>query len=88
VLQTRFAIGGGPTNLMERKEIGIVMRTCIILHDMIVEDEHDNCELAFDYDIVEGTTPESIVSYERHPCYEMYLQRTIVIRDPKTHASL
>ena len=55
---------------------------------MIVKDEHDNCELAFDDDIVEGTTPKPNVSYEHNPCHETYIQRTAVIRDPKTHASL
>jgi len=39
---------------MEQEEIGIVMRACVILHYMIVEDERDNYELAFGYNVVEG----------------------------------
>ena len=58
VLQARFAIVRGPARLMDEKEIGIVMQACVIRHNMIVEDERDNYELAFDYDVVEGTAPE------------------------------
>ena len=55
---------------------------------MIVEDGRDNYELAFDYDVVEGTAPEPIVNHEHHPCYEEYFRRTTVICDPETHARL
>ena len=64
------------------------MRACVILHKMIVEDERDNYELAFGYDVSEESAPPSTVSHERHPCYETYFQRTAVIRDPQLHARL
>jgi len=41
---------------------------------MIVEDKRDTYELAFDYDIVDGTGSEPIVNYDHHPYYEMYFQ--------------
>ena len=41
-LQARFAIVRGPTRLLEEEEIGVIMRACVILHNMIVEDERDN----------------------------------------------
>ena len=56
MLQARFAIVYASARLMEHEEIGIIIRACIILHNMIVEDEHDNYELAFDYDVVESTS--------------------------------
>ena len=60
----------------------------MILHNMIVEDERDNYELAFDYDVVKGTAPEPIVNHDHHPCYETYFQRSKEIRDPDVHAAL
>jgi len=43
VLQSRFAIIRGPARNMERAELGMIMKVCIILHNMIVKDEaqHD-----------------------------------------------
>ena len=88
VLQARFAIIRGPARLMDQREIGIVMRACVILHNMIVEDERDNYELAFDYDVVEGTVPEPIVNHDHHPCYETYFQRSCQVRNSNTHLAL
>jgi len=73
---------------MKEEEIGVIMRACVILQNMIVEDEQDNYELAFDYDVVEGTIPELIVDHDHHPCYETYCQRSKEIRDPDAHAVL
>jgi len=57
VLQDRFVIVGGSARLLEEEDISIIMRGCVIQHNMIVEDE-----LAFDYDVVNGTILETIVS--------------------------
>jgi len=51
---------------MEEKDISIMMKVCVILHNMIVDDERNNYELVFDYDIVEVATSESIVRYRCH----------------------
>ena len=71
VLRARFAIVRGLAHLKDQREIGIVMRAYVILHNMIVEDERDNYKLAFDYDIIEGTVPEPIVNHDHQPYYEM-----------------
>ncbi|XP_073354951.1 uncharacterized protein [Aegilops tauschii subsp. strangulata] len=39
VLQSRFAIVRGPAKGWKRKEIGDVMKACVIMHNMIVEEE-------------------------------------------------
>ncbi|KAG7598253.1 Harbinger transposase-derived protein [Arabidopsis suecica] len=39
VLQARFAVVKNPSPLWDKKKIANVMRACIILHNMIVEDE-------------------------------------------------
>ena len=57
VLQSRFAIVRGPARNMDRAELGIV-KACIILHNIIVEDERDSYDLAFEYEDVEDSTPE------------------------------
>ncbi|XP_048623319.1 uncharacterized protein LOC111209293 [Brassica napus] len=41
VLQARFVIVKNPTLFWDKVKIGKIMRACIILHNMIVEDEQD-----------------------------------------------
>ena len=83
MLQARFDIVHGLTRLITEK-IGVIMRAYVILHNIIVEDEQDNYGLTFDYDIVKGTTSESIVNYDHHSCYETCFQRSKEIRDSNT----
>ncbi|XP_048621605.1 putative nuclease HARBI1 isoform X1 [Brassica napus] len=42
VLQARFAVVRNPSNLWDKNKIGNIIKTCIILHNMIVEDERDS----------------------------------------------
>ena len=57
VLQARFIIVRGPTRLMEEKDIGVIMRACVILPNMIVKDVRDNYELAFNYSVMKRYNP-------------------------------
>uniref|UniRef100_A0A1J3FQP9 Nuclease HARBI1 n=1 Tax=Noccaea caerulescens TaxID=107243 RepID=A0A1J3FQP9_NOCCA len=41
VLQARFAIVKNPALFWDKAKIGKIMRACVILHNMIVEDERD-----------------------------------------------
>uniref|UniRef100_A0A0D3D286 DDE Tnp4 domain-containing protein n=1 Tax=Brassica oleracea var. oleracea TaxID=109376 RepID=A0A0D3D286_BRAOL len=41
VLQSRFAIVKNPALLWDKEKIGWIMRSCVILHNMIVENERD-----------------------------------------------
>nr|XP_051196275.1 uncharacterized protein LOC127309457 [Lolium perenne] len=50
VLQARFAIVRGPAKGWKRKEIGDVMTACVIMHNMIVEEERDNGRQSYTYD--------------------------------------
>ncbi|XP_009103747.2 putative nuclease HARBI1 [Brassica rapa] len=45
VLQARFAIVKNPALFWDKAKIGKIMRACIILHNMIVEDERDGYTL-------------------------------------------
>ena len=69
VLQARFAIVRGPARHLEKGELGMIMKACVILHNMIIKDERDSYGLAFDHEHVEGTTPEPNVRWDHHPCY-------------------
>ncbi|XP_009151521.2 uncharacterized protein LOC103874846 [Brassica rapa] len=42
VLQARFAIVKNPSNIWDKRKIGNIMRACVILHNMIVEDERSS----------------------------------------------
>ena len=88
VLQARFAIIRGPGRNMDKGELGMIMKACVILHNMIVEDERDSYDLAFDYDDVDGNTSQSNVQHDHHPCYTAYLRRLAEIHDPAVHARL
>jgi len=88
VLQAHFAIVRGPAGYMKEKVMSLIMKACVILHNMIVEDERDSYDLAFDYEQVDGTTPEPTVRRNVHPYYETYLRRTMEVRDPEMHVSL
>ena len=41
VLQLRFAIVAGPSRMWNKKILHDIMTTCIIMHNMIIEDERD-----------------------------------------------
>ena len=41
VLQSRFAMMAGPIHFWDKNELRDIMTTCIIIHNMIVEDERD-----------------------------------------------
>jgi len=56
VLQSTFAIIRYPARNMDRAELGMIIKVCI--HNMIVEDERDSYDIAFDYDHVEDSIPE------------------------------
>ncbi|XP_063939717.1 uncharacterized protein LOC135148430 [Daucus carota subsp. sativus] len=47
VLQSRFAIVRGPARFWDKGDLARIMRACIILHNMIVEDERDTYATPF-----------------------------------------
>jgi len=55
---------------------------------MIVENERDSYDLAFEYEDIEDSIPELVVRRDHHPCYAAYLCRVVKICDPELHARL
>lgn len=41
ILQSRFAIVAGPARFWRKEVLHDIMTTCIIMHNMIIEDERD-----------------------------------------------
>ncbi|XP_013632912.1 PREDICTED: uncharacterized protein LOC106338495 [Brassica oleracea var. oleracea] len=59
VLQARFAIVKNPALLWDKGKIGQIMRACIILHNVIVEDERDGYTQYNTTEFEEGETSRS-----------------------------
>ena len=82
ILQARFAIIRGPARHLEKGDLDMIMKACVILYNMIIEDERDSYSLAYDYQYVDGTTPEPNVRWDHHPCYSAYLPRVVQVQNP------
>src|SRR4051812_48714733 len=48
VLQARFAIVCGPARIWDTKTLANIMKGCIIMHNMIIEDEGGTGDVNFD----------------------------------------
>jgi hypothetical protein len=89
VLQARFAIIRGPACLHKPEMLKEIMMVCIILHNMIVEDERDLYlgADAFDYDQI-NETPLEPPSHEHTVEFLDFIQNHHRIRDRETHSQL
>ncbi|KAK7243211.1 hypothetical protein RIF29_38001 [Crotalaria pallida] len=87
VLQARFAIVRCPSRQWQLDSLARIMYACIILHNMIVEDERDTYGGNFDYsDVGNDTVEES--NNGRDPDIQDYLQRRFAVRDRVSHHQL
>ena len=66
VLQARFAIVREPACFWDHKVLKNVMTACIIMNNMIVEDERDASQIDFTYDAIDESSTISI-SHEHTP---------------------
>ena len=93
VLQAHFAIIRGPARFWHHEGLTFIMKACIILHNMIIEDEWvDDNELVaiasgnYDYDSL-GTDGPVEVSRGPRP-FEQFMATNCAIRDSNTHYAL
>ena len=90
VLQARFAIIKNPSLAWDITLIGRIMRACIILHNMIVEDERDTYNLRYDFSHFDHVGDNNNASFTTTRLAEMeyYLEKRMQIRNRITHYQL
>ncbi|XP_004301065.1 PREDICTED: uncharacterized protein LOC101308683 [Fragaria vesca subsp. vesca] len=75
ILQARWAIIRGPAHGWSKENLQFIMITCIILHNMIVEDEHDeDAAEPFDPNDI-PTIPKKTHIYDRIPDQDTSVHR-------------
>ena len=84
----RFPIIRNPARLLEEGDLGLTMKACVVLHNMIVDDERDSYNFTYDYEHVDGTTPEPNERQNHHSCYAAYLHRLAQVQNPEQYACL
>jgi hypothetical protein len=89
ILQARFSIVREPARFWDEATLNDIMKACIILYNMIIEDERDSNEVQQDDDYEQ--VPESIpIPVSREPTIEVqnFIQSHIRIRSRETHSQL
>ena len=83
VLQTRFAVIRGSRYGWDRSQINDIVMTCVILHNMVVEDEGAHaCNVDF-LNIVQLAVP-----YSNNPDREAFVAAHHRLHDRNTHYQL
>ena len=86
VLQSRFAIVAGPARFWRKDHLHDIMTTCIILHNMIIEDERDlNAPI---FDDVEAPTADVEMMVDDNTRFQQFLARHRRIKDKDAHIAL
>lgn len=90
VLQSRFNIVRRPARLWKRASVGNIIEACIILHNMIVEDEGEMINIPLDLNENPGGSFALPPEVNRGPniCFADVLQRNSSIRARATHKKL
>jgi len=92
VLQSRFDIVNRPARLWKRNDVVNIMQACVILHNMIVEDEKELVRIALDLNENPSATivlpPEVSTNDNPNPCFAEVLNRNSSIRASSTHKQL
>lgn len=86
VLQSKWGIIKGPARVWDKKVLHNIMTACIIMHNMIIEDERDVEAPIPDY--CEVPTPEVEIAYDEHSRFQQFLARHRQIKDKSAHYAL
>jgi len=87
VLQTRFAIVRGPARFWKLEMLKDIMMACVILHNMIVEDERTN-NRDEDFEYEQLNEPLEPVTLGATNDFSEFIRRHHSIRDRETHSQL
>ncbi|XP_070055677.1 uncharacterized protein [Nicotiana tomentosiformis] len=86
VLQQRFAIVAGPSRFWKKEVLHDIMTICIILHNMIIENERDlNAPIQDD---LEGPPPTVEMAVDENQRFQEFLSRHRRIKDKDAHFAL
>ena len=85
VLQARFAVVRNPSNIWDKEKIGNIMRACIILHNMIVEDERAS---RTNYNVDEFEEDVQTFSVNMPSTVGSTLERRTSVRNRQVHQHL
>jgi len=92
VLQSRFDIVRRPARLWKQGDVINIMQACVILHNMIVEDEKDLVKVPLDLNENASATivlpPEVRTSDSPNPCFAEVLRINFAIQARPTHRQL
>ena len=90
VLQARWSVLRRPTRLYDRDDLHHIMLACIILHNMIVEDEKEEAGNMLDLNEEAGSSIvfPSVFAHGDMPIFAEVLERDARIRDRLMHKAL
>jgi len=90
ILQARFRILRNPARLYDQGDLQNIMLACIIIHNMIIEDEKDIENDSFDLneEATTSTVQAATITHGHDPVMEDVLQRDTEIRDREAHRQL
>ena len=83
VLQSRWAIVKGPARFWDKRVLHDIMTTCIIMHNMIIEDERDLTAPIRDFNPAPALSVELVTNESTR--FEDFLARHRKIKDKSAH---
>ena len=83
VLQSRFAIVAGPARFWKKSVLHDIMSACIIMHNMIIEEERDVS--APIQDCREAPTPTVEMTQDEDTQFQEFLHRYRQIKNKEAH---
>jgi len=90
ILQSRFCILRRPARLYEQGDLENIMLACIMLHNMIIEDERDIEQVPLDLNEEASTytVQEATISPGENPEMEDVLNRNFILHDRQAYKQL
>ena len=88
VLRARFAVVKNPSKLWDKDKIANIMRACIILHNMIVEDERSSFTQYDVFEFQQGEDVDDTFSVDMPTNLGNTIDRRASVRNRQAHQQL